>query len=375
MRDALGYYASLEVSCDANIDVIKSKYRDLAKYWHPDLNTDEGALEKFQKISEAWDILSGEDSRQIYDLLSMVYNQHNYPDLENIVLLGGGKLDIRAVSLIKIRSWLWGYSEKKEITVVDYKQAVFKQMNNALLNWGCGWWHPVAFIKNIKAMYENWNNPVSVRETKRILIHNLVCCKLEGRIKEAKQFAVLALDYANDELKKLLHKFLGNEKLQYKPKKWNLINLRFVQLLVPLFLIFGFVLSIGSQYITEAELWQWFEDKKEINYYQEVNFIAGQSGVDDVVVGKVLNIPVDKKDMSRLYHLKENSEVMYGPGDDFDVLKNIKANTTVRLTGVTPDNVWSRIMIDNGEMGFVRTEKIVSGVGSEIPYGSKIFEK
>ena len=93
------------------------------------------------------------------------------------------------------------------------------------------------------------------------------------------------------------------------------------------------------------------------------------------MVGKVLNIPVDKKDMSRLYHLKENSEVMYGPGDDFDVLKNIKANTTVRLTGVTPDNVWSRIMIDNGEMGFVRTEKIVSGVGSEIPYGSKIFEK
>ena len=88
-----------------------------------------------------------------------------------------------------------------------------------------------------------------------------------------------------------------------------------------------------------------------------------------------MSIPVDRSDISRLYHLQNDANVMYGPGDDFDVLKTLKSGTTVRLTGVTPDNVWSRIMIDNGEMGFVRTVNIVSGIGAEIPYGSQIFQE
>ena len=66
---------------------------------------------------------------------------------------------------------------------------------------------------------------------------------------------------------------------------------------------------------------------------------------------------------------------MYGPGDDFDIIKTLPANTTVRLTGKSPDNVWARIMIDNGEMGFVYLDTIERGIGKEIPFGSKIFEK
>ena len=35
MRDALGYYAVLDVEPSTDIDIIKTNYRDLAKYWHP----------------------------------------------------------------------------------------------------------------------------------------------------------------------------------------------------------------------------------------------------------------------------------------------------------------------------------------------------
>ena len=88
-----------------------------------------------------------------------------------------------------------------------------------------------------------------------------------------------------------------------------------------------------------------------------------------------MSIPVDKSDISKLYHLQTAAKVMYGPGEDFDVLKELPAQTTVRLTGKTPDNAWSRVMIDNGEMGFVRGEVLEQGIGAEIPYGSEIFRQ
>ena len=65
---------------------------------------------------------------------------------------------------------------------------------------------------------------------------------------------------------------------------------------------------------------------------------------------------------------------MYGPSDDFDMIKVLDKGTTVRLTGVTPDREWARIMIDNGESGFIHYDTIKQGIGNEIPYGSSIIE-
>jgi len=251
-----------------------------------------------------------------------------------------------------------------------------KHMKNALLNWGCGWWHVKAFFKNIKVIIKNWKEPISVPETRRILVHNLVCYKQANNISKMQRTAWQAMDYAEDRLKYKLKKFIkSTDHNSNSLSDWKVTNLRLVQLVMPLLLILLFLMPLSSKYVSEAELWKWFSDNKEIKYYQEVKFITGERGVDDVVVGKVLSIPVDKKDVSRLYHLQKHDKVMYGPGEDFDVLKELDARTTVRLTGVTPDNVWSRIMIDNGEMGFVRTENITSGIGKEIPYGSQIFQR
>jgi uncharacterized protein YgiM (DUF1202 family) len=65
---------------------------------------------------------------------------------------------------------------------------------------------------------------------------------------------------------------------------------------------------------------------------------------------------------------------MYGPSDEFDVIKTLAKQTTVRLTGMSPDNVWARIMLDNGESGFVHLSDIKQGIGAEIPFGSAITE-
>ena len=46
--------------------MIRRGYR-AAKQYHPDINKDPGAVEKFKEIQEAYDILSDDKKRQLYD--------------------------------------------------------------------------------------------------------------------------------------------------------------------------------------------------------------------------------------------------------------------------------------------------------------------
>lgn len=63
------YYKVLGIGRDADPNGIKKAYRKLALKWHPDKNTDnkEEAETKFKIISEAYDVLSDENKKAIYD--------------------------------------------------------------------------------------------------------------------------------------------------------------------------------------------------------------------------------------------------------------------------------------------------------------------
>ncbi|KAK9887050.1 hypothetical protein WA026_019973 [Henosepilachna vigintioctopunctata] len=63
------YYKTLEVPRGANIAEIKKAYRKLALKWHPDKNHDnmEDATKRFKEISEAYEVLSDEKKRHMYD--------------------------------------------------------------------------------------------------------------------------------------------------------------------------------------------------------------------------------------------------------------------------------------------------------------------
>ena len=376
MSDALGYYRILEVYEDTNAEIIKKNYRDLAKKWHPDHNTAEDAIEKFQLLAKAYEVLSDEESRLYYDLLSEVYGEKNYPELENISPYAEGTAEIRALWLNKVRGMIWKYRAEKELKICGFRPALQARMLGSLENWLLGWWHPKAFMKNIRVLAEDWKSPLSEQESLRVLVHNVVAYQKQGKPDLAVTSAIQALDYAGERLKGLLQGYIRSQKLRVsRPRPWNLAALRAVQLIVPMVIVAAALVPFGSGYMSESELWNWFSKKQEIDYYQEVRFGGESRSVDDVVVGKILSIPVDKSDISKLYHLQTAAKVMYGPGEDFDVLKELPAQTTVRLTGKTPDNAWSRVMIDNGEMGFVRGEVLEQGIGAEIPYGSEIFRQ
>ena len=62
------YYEVLGVGRNADAAEIKRAYRKLAKKYHPDTNpNDTHAEERFKEISEAYDVLSDEEKRKMYD--------------------------------------------------------------------------------------------------------------------------------------------------------------------------------------------------------------------------------------------------------------------------------------------------------------------
>lgn len=63
------YYQILEIHEDCTTEEIKRAYKRLAMKYHPDKNPgNKECEEKFKKISQAYEILSNEDKRKIYDL-------------------------------------------------------------------------------------------------------------------------------------------------------------------------------------------------------------------------------------------------------------------------------------------------------------------
>ncbi|ESO01695.1 hypothetical protein HELRODRAFT_81359, partial [Helobdella robusta] len=65
----LDYYNVLEIAQTANEGEIKKAYRKMALKWHPDKNpgNKEEAEAKFKEISEAYEVLSDKEKREIYN--------------------------------------------------------------------------------------------------------------------------------------------------------------------------------------------------------------------------------------------------------------------------------------------------------------------
>ena len=74
------YYQILGVKKDAKADEIKKSYRRLARKFHPDVNpNDKAAEERFKEVQEAYDVLSDEKKRKVFDRFGY-YNDNLDPD-------------------------------------------------------------------------------------------------------------------------------------------------------------------------------------------------------------------------------------------------------------------------------------------------------
>lgn len=67
MTEKRDYYEILGVARSASNGEIRSAYRRLAKQFHPDVNKEDGAEERFKEINEAYAVLSDAERRASYD--------------------------------------------------------------------------------------------------------------------------------------------------------------------------------------------------------------------------------------------------------------------------------------------------------------------
>lgn len=68
------YYDILGVSRSATPEEVKKAFRRLARQYHPDVNKEADAETKFKEINEAYDVLSNQEKRAMYDRFG-----HNMP--------------------------------------------------------------------------------------------------------------------------------------------------------------------------------------------------------------------------------------------------------------------------------------------------------
>ena len=100
---AKSLYETLEVSENASADEIKKAYRKLARKYHPDVNKDPKAEDKFKEINAAYEVLSDPQKKQQYaqhgdsmfggqNFSDFARNQGGGVDLDEILrqMFGGG---------------------------------------------------------------------------------------------------------------------------------------------------------------------------------------------------------------------------------------------------------------------------------------------
>lgn len=99
MNNKRDYYEVLGVSKTATDEEIKRAFRVLAKKYHPDVNKEEGAAEKFKEIGEAYSVLSDKNKRASYDQFGHAAFDGN---------AGGAGFDMGDINLDDILSNLFG---------------------------------------------------------------------------------------------------------------------------------------------------------------------------------------------------------------------------------------------------------------------------
>jgi len=78
---AKSLYETLGVNEHASADEIKKAYRKLARKYHPDVNKDESAIEKFKEINAAYEVLSDKKKKDEYDMYGdQIFGGQNFHD-------------------------------------------------------------------------------------------------------------------------------------------------------------------------------------------------------------------------------------------------------------------------------------------------------
>ncbi len=375
--DSLEYYKILDVSPSSTEEEIRQKYRELAKYWHPDYNKDPQAVDMFQKISVAYEILKDPKNRLKYTLLSLIYGRNDFPDMNSLCVLknmhGQEDINLRAIHLVEITGKILGHSKIDKVYYCNNQEAPGVVRRITKHNWTRGFWGITAFFANIGALVKNIFFINRSKDNLLLMLHNALAYESDGKYAEALTLALKAKEFADKNQLSFINDYIQTLS-SYTPlnlKKWNFSRLKRIQLLYPAILLVFIGFICGLIYLRHIE----YTNQNQVSVKEVVVFQNGQKVFSDVAVARIFDIPVDIYDKDKLYHVITETQAMHGADKSFDVFSVVAPGTTVRLTGYTGDKKWYRVMFDSGEMAFIEADKLKKGIGNEIPLWSKIYKE
>ena len=381
--DSLGYYNVLELRYDATAEQIKRQYYDKAKFWHPDRNEAPEAVEIFQKVSVAYDILKDTKKRLKYDILCLIYSAKDFPDMGSLKVYKNQNDEedsaLRVLKQRKITGNIIGAKICDTKDICNIKEAKEMVVATSVHNWIWGWWGIKAISENIKAIKNNMKNCAADDfDNFKLLLHNALAYEQEKNVEMAwiyaKQAEIVAPSgsYAH----KMVEKYIIS--LNFVPlqavilPKWETSELRTRQKIMPVFVGLFCLLLIAGAFFGKGFL---KSSDKIKSYYSTIKFSDGSKIASDQAEAHIMQVDVDYKDDAYLYHLKGMANIYYGPDRKYDLLKKGEDGQTVRVLGYTVDKRWFKVMIDDGNTGFVHQKDLAKGVGNPIPSRSKIYKK
>lgn len=373
-NDALGYYDVLGVTPEADIAFIKRRYYERAKELHPDHNTAENAVDIFQKLSVAYDVINNPLKRAQYDLLCLVYKPEEFPSLGSLkVYKNQSEKEDLALRVLKQRTVIPGLTNttvKESKDICNIREAANMVLNTSVHNWLCGWWGKGAFGKNLKAIqYNLQSTKVDDDDNLKLLVHNAVAYAQENDKEKAWVYAqqVRNLWQDNETVRHYVEKFI--DVLNYIPQKqvvipyWNSKELKRRQFLFPVLLLLLVIICCAGWMYRNGLI----KDAQNTSYYY-----TGGVGAD-TIENKIIKTDSDDLSTEYLVHFNKDTSLYYGPDSRYTVMTKVKENQTVRITGYTPNKEWYQVVVDNGERGYAHRNDINKGMGNKVPQNSKVY--
>jgi hypothetical protein len=223
-KDPLEYYSLLGISPTASDAEIKTAFRKRAKDLHPDRNPSPYAVQQFQQLGEAFEVLSNPEARARYDTWYAENPQEStsaqQTPLEPIVCSCCGSITAqpRYVIFYQVTSLI-------AVTIRSPVQGIFcpgcaegKVLRSTIITWLAGWWGlPWGVIYSVHAIIHNLSGGSKPDDVNaRLLIHQAYFFATQNKLNlahaiaiEAKTFAYRATTNEGFELRNLVDKLLA----------------------------------------------------------------------------------------------------------------------------------------------------------------------
>lgn len=263
-NDVKGYYKTLGVSPAASLNDIKKAFRHRALELHPDQNKSSEATKQFQKLKEAYDVISDPLKRAEYDSLSATMEEpaqepHSEERIPTpIVCSVCGKIPAqpRYSIFYEVKSFLF-VTYRSPIQGIFCKTCADKKSFNATLGtWLLGWWGlPWGPLYSIHALFVNLFGGTKPKDVNaRILTYQACIFAQQGKVDLALALAHEALKFAEDEeqlsiIKSIQNVFDDGKKQPKFKNVWGILGKNFAIQSLPMILIIsviGFNIAVDS---------------------------------------------------------------------------------------------------------------------------------